>query len=62
MSVFWKSDRFGYDGDNLHGDVTVNYWRDRAEVEKDLDRQLAEIRDQALTEYDRLMEQEKEER
>lgn len=44
MSVFWKTDHFGYDGDFLHGHIRVNYWQDRKKVEAEIDRQLAEIR------------------
>ncbi len=55
MSIFWKSDLFGYDGDKLYGNVTVNYWTDREAVEWELERQFAEIRHQALNAYDLLM-------
>jgi hypothetical protein len=54
MSVFWKTEHFGYDGDYLHGHVQVNYWQDRAKVEAEIDEQLAAIRAAMLAERPRL--------
>jgi hypothetical protein len=54
MSVFWKTDHFGYDGDSVHGHVKVNYWQEREKVADEMDRQYAEIRRAALDEHDRL--------
>lgn len=56
MSVFWKTDRFGYDGDFMHGRIRVNYWQDREKVEAEIDRQWAEIRAAVLDEYTHLTE------
>lgn len=54
MSVFWKSEHFGYDGDFIHGHIKVNYWQDCENVEAEIDRQFAEFREAALAEHDRL--------
>jgi hypothetical protein len=54
MSVFWKSEHFGYDGDFVLGHIKVNYWQDREKVEAEVDRQFAEIRAAVLAEWPRL--------
>jgi hypothetical protein len=55
MSVFWKTDHFGYDGDFAHGLVKVNYWQDQDKYEAEIDRQLAEVRAAMLAERPRLV-------
>lgn len=54
MSIFWKTDHFGYDGDQMHGNITVNYWQGQESVEAELDEQIAMIRKAMLDEYPRL--------
>lgn len=54
MSVFWKTEHYGYDGDFVHGHIKVNYWQDREAVAREIDRQFAEIREAALTDWARL--------
>lgn len=54
MSISWTG-RVGYDGDEMHGAVIVNYWQDRAEYVAEVDRQIAEVRTGMLAERDRLM-------
>lgn len=54
MSIFWKTDHFGYDGDFMHGHIKVNYWQDLEKVEAEIDRQLAEIRAAMRAEWARL--------
>jgi hypothetical protein len=55
MSVYWETERFGYDGDFMLGHVKVNYWRPRGLVEAEIDEQLAEIRKAMLAEYPSLV-------
>lgn len=54
MSVFWLNDNFGYDGDEFHGHVRVNYWQGREAIEAELEIQMDEIRKGVRQEYDRL--------
>lgn len=54
MSVYWKTDHYGYDGDFVHGHVKVNYWQDREKVAAEIDTQMAEIREAALADWARL--------
>jgi hypothetical protein len=56
MSVFWSTERIGYDGDYLRGDVKVNYWQPVEDFEAELDAQLAQIRAEMLAERPRLIE------
>ena len=56
MSVMWEDDvkyaaGFGYDGDNIHGQIVVNYWQDLDEMVADIDRQMVEIRSRAIDKY-----------
>lgn len=54
VTIEWKTDRYGYDGDFMYGNVQVNYWHEPKRVEAELDEQLSEIRQAILAEYQRL--------
>jgi hypothetical protein len=54
MSVFWKTPYYGYDGDEMHGHICVNYWQDRAQIEAEFEKQVAEIREAMLADWSRL--------
>lgn len=54
MSVHWLDNNVGYDGDRIVGQLAIDYWVGREAFEKDLDAQLAHIREHALVHFERL--------
>lgn len=57
MSIFWSTERVGYDGEFMHGQVCLNYWEPREDFERKLEEQLAVVRREALAERDRLSQE-----
>jgi hypothetical protein len=55
MSVFWKTDHVGYDGDFLHIHIKANYWNHPDDLERELERQWQEAKRTALNEHVRLV-------
>ena len=55
MSIFWTTDRVGYDGDCLYGSLKINYWQEPERVKAEIEKQLTEIKDEMLAEASRLV-------
>jgi hypothetical protein len=54
MSIFWKTDWAGSDGDAIYGRLRVNQWQNRESFEHALDLEIARCRADMLTEFEHM--------